>query len=168
MGRQQKNWCNGKMLYPAGIKVDSLEWYAWLNDEQNRSFSYQSDPYQCIVRCEQQNQRWYWYAYKRQLTEDHRLKKVYLGSSEHLTSDVLADAAKKLFTQRADERNPDQVYLVTRDAVEETLRDINKLQQLFHEKGRLRRSDIEYLLKVADESLSDLRLARIRESVDML
>ncbi len=68
------------------IVVGSDAWYAWLADEQNRSFSFRTPLVTITVRRERQRNGWYWYAYGK-----HRgkLRKAYLGKTEELTLERL-------------------------------------------------------------------------------
>ncbi len=71
---------------PSSIIVGSDAWYAWLADEQNKSFSFRNYLGTFTARRERQRNGWYWYAYRR---SEGKLRKVYLGKTEELTLERL-------------------------------------------------------------------------------
>src|SRR6266700_3755143 len=81
---------------PSSIRVGSAAWYAWLADEQNKSFSFRNDLGTFTARRERQRNGWYWYAYRR---SKGKLHKVYLGRTEELTLERLKVAAAALHGQ---------------------------------------------------------------------
>ena len=81
---------------PSSIQVGSDAWYAWLANEQNKSFSFRNDLGTFTARRERQRKGWYWYAYRR---SKGKLHKVYLGRTEELTLERLKVAAAALHGQ---------------------------------------------------------------------
>jgi predicted ATPase/DNA-binding CsgD family transcriptional regulator len=81
---------------PSSIQVGSDAWYAWLANEQNKSFSFRNDLGTFTARRERQRNGWYWYAYRR---SKGKLHKVYLGRTEELTLERLKVAAAALHGQ---------------------------------------------------------------------
>src|SRR6266487_327445 len=81
---------------PSSIRVGSAAWYAWLADEQNKSFAFRNDLGTFTARRERQRNGWYWYAYRR---SKGKLHKVYLGRTEELTLERLKVAAAALHGQ---------------------------------------------------------------------
>ncbi len=81
---------------PSSIQVGSDAWYAWLANEQNKSFSFRNDLGTFTARRERQRNGWYWYAYRR---SKGKLHKVYLGRTEELTLERMKVAAAALHGQ---------------------------------------------------------------------
>src|SRR5438045_3595047 len=81
---------------PSSIKVGSDAWYAWLANEQNKSFSFRNDVGTFTARRERLRNGWYWYAYRR---SKGKLHKVYLGRAEKLTLERLNTAMAALHGQ---------------------------------------------------------------------
>src|SRR5215207_7746190 len=78
----------------AGLPVGSLAWFAWLADDDARSFSFRSPAGAYTARKERRQRGGaYWVAYR---TAAGRQHKVYLGKGEELTSERLAGAAATL------------------------------------------------------------------------
>lgn len=75
------------------VPVGSHHWYTWLADAQNRSFSFKSHAGAFTARHERQRNSWYWYAYRKQ---HGKIRKVYLGRPQELTSDRLNTVAVAL------------------------------------------------------------------------
>lgn len=82
---------------PASIVVGSHAWYAWLHDQQPRSFAFQSAHGTFTARYERQRNAWYWYAYRR---HQGKLHKAYLGRATELSLERLCEVAANL-AQRA-------------------------------------------------------------------
>ncbi|GCF08447.1 LuxR family transcriptional regulator [Dictyobacter arantiisoli] len=80
------------------IAVASHEWFRWLADEQNKSFSFRQDGATMTVRHERQRNGWYWYAYRKPAG---RIYKAYLGRPAEITLQRLIEAATML-GQKAD------------------------------------------------------------------
>ena len=84
----------------AGLAVGSPAWFAWLADDAARSFSFRSPAGAYTARKERRQRGGaYWVAYR---TAAGRQHKVYLGRSEDLTPDRLAEAAATLAGRVAD------------------------------------------------------------------
>ncbi|GHO45012.1 LuxR C-terminal-related transcriptional regulator [Ktedonospora formicarum] len=75
------------------VLVGSSAWYAWLDEELHTSFAYKSESGSFTARREKQRRGWYWYAYRKR---ENKLRKVYLGKVEELTSERLRQAAVEL------------------------------------------------------------------------
>src|SRR4051794_17356253 len=75
------------------VIIGSDAWLAWLEGEGHASFAYASVAGTFTARCEHRHGRSYWYAYR---TVDGRLRKEYLGASERLTPERLAEVAGSL------------------------------------------------------------------------
>jgi hypothetical protein len=91
----------GDMLYydEGGLTVGSVSWFAWLTQEQHTTFYYESPAGSFTARKEiRKGYRWYWYAYRR-AGPHSKLHKCYLGKSEQLTAQRLADVARQLAEQ---------------------------------------------------------------------
>jgi len=87
----------GSVLYTAtgGIRVESPEWWAWL--ELGLTFYFESSAGILTARCEGRPHSVvgrYWYAYRRH--RQRKLYKCYLGKSAQLTMACLAQAAQVL------------------------------------------------------------------------
>lgn len=78
------------------IVIGSEQWYSWLAEEQNRSFSFRSDLGTFTVRCEHKRHGWYWYLYRKSAG---KLRKAYLGKAEELTFERLGQGAATLVAQ---------------------------------------------------------------------
>lgn len=72
------------------LRVGSAAWYAWLNEADTCSFTYQSPEGTLTARREQRHGCRYWYAYR---SQQGHLAKTYLGKSEELTEERLHTAA---------------------------------------------------------------------------
>ena len=81
---------------PSPIRVGSHNWYAWLANEQNRSFSFRNDTGTFTARRERLRNGRYWYAYRR---SKGKLRKVYLGKTEELSLERLNAVAAALDEQ---------------------------------------------------------------------
>jgi LuxR family transcriptional regulator, maltose regulon positive regulatory protein len=85
------------------IRLDSAQWFAWLETPEHRSFSYALmnhakgyiDGFMTVRKECRQRGGAYWTAYRRQ---GHTLRKVYLGPASALTAARLAEAAQRLYT----------------------------------------------------------------------
>ena len=76
------------------IALDSPEWFAWLADDQHRSFHFAHPAGECTARKERkQRGDWYWVAYRH---AHGKLLKTYLGKSETLTEARLCAAVRDL------------------------------------------------------------------------
>ncbi len=83
-----------KPLYPA-IELDSDFWFTWLKEPDVRSFHYESETGKFTARKEERatSTNEYWYAYRKIAG---KLRKVYLGAMEELTSDRLEQVAAEI------------------------------------------------------------------------
>ncbi len=82
------------LLHVAGqppIVLDTPHWHTWL--ERNNAFVWEGDPCRFLAQRELRRARGYWYGY---LRYKNRLHKVYLGVSNRLTRDHLAECAGRL------------------------------------------------------------------------
>ena len=75
------------------LPLGSADWYRWLADERNRSFSFKSFRGHFTARQERQRNTWYWYAYRKR---NGKLHKLYLGKPEELTQARLEAVAHTL------------------------------------------------------------------------
>ncbi|GAC1405137.1 MAG: hypothetical protein NVSMB49_24240 [Ktedonobacteraceae bacterium] len=75
------------------LPLGSADWYRWLADERNRSFSFKSSQGHFTARRERQRNTWYWYAYRKR---NGKLHKLYLGKPEELTQARLEAVAHTL------------------------------------------------------------------------
>ena len=81
------------------IVLDSPEWFAWLADDQHRSFHFAHPAGECTARKERkQRGHWYWVAYRQ---AHGKLLKTYLGKSEIMTEARLCAAVRGL-TERGE------------------------------------------------------------------
>ncbi len=80
----------------SSIRVGSDAWFAWLRNEQNKSFSFRNHLETFTARRERLRNGWYWYAYRR---NEGKLRKVYLGKTEELTLERLYAVAAILNSQ---------------------------------------------------------------------
>ncbi|HLZ58181.1 MAG TPA: LuxR C-terminal-related transcriptional regulator [Ktedonosporobacter sp.] len=85
------------------IPVGSQNWYTWLADAQNRSFSFKHQRGTFTARHECQRNSWYWYAYQKQ---NGKICKAYLGRAAELNLERLNNVATSL----AEKRNAASVY----------------------------------------------------------
>lgn len=84
----------GRLRLPdTTISIGGPEWFAWLTE--HRVFRFVSASGSYTARREQRATGWYWYAYRRRRG---LLSSIYLGKSEHLTSERLSAVAKQLAT----------------------------------------------------------------------
>jgi predicted ATPase/DNA-binding CsgD family transcriptional regulator len=93
------------------IVVGTDSWYRWLIDQHIQSFSFRHPLGTFTARRECKRQNWYWYAYRKRAG---RLRKTYLGKTEHLTLERLNAAATVLNSQDRNDDNTDdstQVHL---------------------------------------------------------
>lgn len=83
-----------KPLYPV-IKVGSEAWSSWLREPNVRSFHFENDQGKFTARKEERatSTNEYWYAYRK---VQGKLRKVYLGSMDELTSDRLNQVAAEI------------------------------------------------------------------------
>jgi hypothetical protein len=84
------------------IEVGSEQWYVWLQQLPNKSFSYESELLGSFTarketRATSQNE--YWSAYKR---SHGKLRKVYIGLSQELTAQKLAAVCKEINQSQED------------------------------------------------------------------
>jgi hypothetical protein len=92
---EQTNWCS--------IRLDSPQWFAWLEAPDHCSFSYALmnhakgyiDGFMTVRKERRRHGSAYWTAYRRQ---GRSLRKVYLGLTSALTAARLAEAALHLYT----------------------------------------------------------------------
>ncbi len=80
----------------SSIRVGSDAWFAWLRNEQNKSFSFRNHLETFTAHRERLRNGWYWYAYRR---NEGKLRKVYLGKTEELTLERLYAVAAILNSQ---------------------------------------------------------------------
>jgi predicted ATPase/DNA-binding CsgD family transcriptional regulator len=78
------------------VVVGSQRWYAWLAEEQHRSFSFRNALGTFTVRCERKRHGWYWYIYRK---SGGKLRKAYLGKLEEVSFERLSLLAATLVTQ---------------------------------------------------------------------
>jgi hypothetical protein len=92
-------WERGKGI---SIEPDSQAWFEWLASVPSSfSFQYFSPHfYNFTARKEKRGQRAYWYAY---VKVGGKVRKAYLGKTDHLTGELLAEKAM-LLTQRKNKR----------------------------------------------------------------
>lgn len=94
--RVEGNICTdpNKPLYPA-IEVGSEFWFSWLREPDVRSFHFESDQGKFTARKEERSTSTneYWYAYRK---FQGKLRKVYLGAMDELTSDRLNQVAVEI------------------------------------------------------------------------
>lgn len=83
-----------KFIY-SPVDIDSEAWFFWLKDPEVKSFHYESDAGKFTARKEQRSTSTneYWYAYRK---IGGKLRKVYLGALEELTSDRLGQVATEI------------------------------------------------------------------------
>ena len=79
------------VLIGARIKINSVQWFTWLNSEHDdkKRFYVDSMPYEYTARRETRKNspnKHYWYAYKK---FNDRLYKVYMGQSAKLDSEYI-------------------------------------------------------------------------------
>jgi hypothetical protein len=92
------------------IKLGSEQWYDWLQQLPNKSFSYESNllgnfAARKETRATSQNE--YWSAYKR---SHGKLRKVYIGLSQELAARKLAEVCKEINQSPEDFRLSRQSY----------------------------------------------------------
>jgi predicted ATPase/DNA-binding CsgD family transcriptional regulator len=75
------------------VVVDSRNWYSWLTEELNISFSFRNALGTFTVRRERKRHGWYWYIYRK---SGGKLRKAYLGKAEEVTFERLSLAAATL------------------------------------------------------------------------
>lgn len=85
-----------------GVTVGSHQWYTWLADAQNKSFTFKSQFGTFTARHERQRNSWYWYAYRKQ---QGKIRKVYLGRPQELTAERLNSIAINLCTYSSCQHN---------------------------------------------------------------
>lgn len=92
----RQNICTdpNKPLYPP-IEVDSDFWFAWLKDPEVKSFHFENDQGKFTARKEERatSTNEYWYAYRK---FQGKLRKVYLGAMDELTSERLNKVAAEI------------------------------------------------------------------------
>lgn len=85
----RENICTdpNKPLYPP-IEVGSSFWFTWLREPDVKSFHFENDQGKFTARKEERatSTNEYWYAYRKM---QGKLRKVYLGAMDELTSDRL-------------------------------------------------------------------------------
>ena len=86
------------------VVVGSEMWYAWLAEEQNRSFSFRNALGTFTVRRERKRHGWYWYIYRK---SGGKLRKAYLGKAEEVTLERLGLVAATLVDQPDGGDDPD-------------------------------------------------------------
>jgi hypothetical protein len=92
----KENICTdpNKPLYPP-FKVDSEFWFSWLREPSVKSFHFESECGKFTARKEERatSSNEYWYAYRK---FQGKLRKVYLGAMDELTSDRLNQIAAEI------------------------------------------------------------------------
>lgn len=90
-------------LYPP-FEVDSDFWFSWLREPSVKSFHFESDRGKFTARKEERatSSNEYWYAYRK---VQGKLRKVYLGAMDELTSDRLNQVAVEI-----SQSGPDYYY----------------------------------------------------------
>ncbi|HEX7733766.1 MAG TPA: LuxR C-terminal-related transcriptional regulator [Ktedonobacteraceae bacterium] len=88
----------GLLLAPASsqgpVAVGSQQWFSWLDEDQNGSFAFTSEAGSFTARKERRKRGgWYWIAYR---SRGGKLAKTYLGRSEDLTPERLAEVISRL------------------------------------------------------------------------
>lgn len=83
------------------VALNSKDWFAWADDEENRAFHY-VDPTGgfCARKERKQRGQWYWVAYRQ--IHNH-LHKAYLGKTETLTKARLGAASELLAKHAVEE-----------------------------------------------------------------
>ncbi|QBD76830.1 hypothetical protein EPA93_12775 [Ktedonosporobacter rubrisoli] len=85
------------------VSVGSPQWYAWLDNEENRSFFFSNEAGSFTARKERRKRGgWYWIAYR---SRRGRLVKTYMGRSEDLTLERLRETTVRLAEQQISERH---------------------------------------------------------------
>ena len=107
----------GRLYDPAApgssLRLDSPRWFAWLEAETTRRFSYPLFDRSCgyivgfmTVRKERrQRGGTYWSVFRR---EGKRVRKLYLGGSQSLTQARLAAVAERLRTGQVESRRTEE------------------------------------------------------------
>jgi LuxR family maltose regulon positive regulatory protein len=98
--------CDDRTPRPS-IKLDSRDWFAWLEAPENCAFSYALvnhtkgyiDGFMTVRKERRQRGGAYWTAYRR---HGRRVRKIYLGPSASLTEARLVAVAARLY-DRADQ-----------------------------------------------------------------
>ncbi|QBD83263.1 hypothetical protein EPA93_47800 [Ktedonosporobacter rubrisoli] len=75
------------------IRLDTPEWYRWLNEEQTRSFAFHNSEGTFTARKERMRGHHYWYAYR---SICGRSQKAYLGKTEALTLQQLQQVNRSI------------------------------------------------------------------------
>ncbi len=96
-----------------GIAVGSPAWFAWLAEA--RSFAYATDEGTFTARQESRAGRPFWYAYRQR---ERTLRKAYLGRSDDLTAERLAEAARTLASQVANQPTAHRRHNANADATQ--------------------------------------------------
>ena len=78
------------------IRVDSAEWFAWLEQISSFCYSSQRSRMRLTARKEKRGTNFYWYAYRK---IDAKLHNVYLGKSEHISQERLEQACEQIHQQ---------------------------------------------------------------------
>lgn len=107
-----------KPLYPP-IDVGSDFWFTWLREPQANSFHFENEQGKFTARREERptSGNDYWYAYKK---IQGRLRKVYLGTPEELTSDRLNQIAAEINQAEAEYYSSRKSYTTRRHCVTPT------------------------------------------------
>ena len=80
--------------YQQTIKLDSKNWFEWLELEETRSFAFEGQHGYFTARKESKARGTeYWYAYR---WLNGKTRKAYLGASSNLTREKLDDVASRL------------------------------------------------------------------------
>ena len=79
----------------SAIEVDSEFWFSWLREPEVKSFNFENDQGKFTARKEERatSTNDYWYAYRK---FQGKLRKVYLGSMDELTSERLNQVAAEI------------------------------------------------------------------------
>ena len=100
-------WLGNPAADGRDIRLDSAEWFAWLEAPSTRSFSYGVfEPQRgwvvgfMTVRKERRERGgWYWSVYRRQ---GKRMRRIYVGKARLLTSERLWRIAEQLRQETAE------------------------------------------------------------------
>lgn len=88
---------NGQGRREMLIEIGSKRWFEWLDQDETRSFAFESRTGRFTARKEnKQRGSEYWYAYR---WLNGKTTKVYLGTSSTLTPDKLNEVAARLAGQ---------------------------------------------------------------------
>jgi hypothetical protein len=137
----------GDLVTPV-IRLDSPEWFAWLDHPEHLAFAYHAQDVAITVR----RTNGLWGAWRR-TGEQRRVKKVYLGKSVNLTASRLATAACHL----ADPTEPDpRKVLRTAEGRSAWALQLDELATRLEQRGQLGQKDGRMILRLARQALAAL------------